>query len=68
LLSIDLIAGFSTQNLAKATREDAAYHPMEKMSDRRTKETALGLAALYKGDHCDRQGHGETPLIRFFRV
>ena len=66
-MSIDLIAWLSAQTLADATRENAV-HPMEKMSDRRTRETALRMAALNYGSHCEQKEHGESLLARFLAV
>ena len=66
-MSIDLIAWLSAQTLADATRENAV-HPMEKMSDRRTRETALRMAALNYGSHCEQKEHGESLLARFLAL
>ena len=66
-MSIDLIAWLSTQNLAETTRE-GAVHPMEKMSDRRTRETALRMAALNYGSHCEQKEHGKTHLTQFLAL
>ena len=66
-MNIDLIAWLSKQKIADATRGDAV-DPKEKMSDKRTRETALRMAALNWGDHCDRQRHGETDLARFLAL
>ena len=66
-MGIDFTAWLSTQNLAETTRE-GAVHPMEKMSDRRTRETALRMAALNYGSHCEQKEHGESLLARFLAV
>ena len=59
-----MTAWLSAQNLAETTRE-GAVHPMEKIPDRRTRETALRMAALNYGSYCEQKEHGKTHLTQF---